>query len=449
MVFSNSVLRDKNLATERSKTNLLAGVFCYLCISFSGVMWAQENPPKTYQDVDTQALQALIESHEDLVLIDVRTPIELATLGGTIDGGYRNYNVSRGWLELQIEDYVPDKNTPIVAICGIAARSPLAAKTLTELGYTNVYNYSDGFFKWRDAGLPVRLDDKNPGSMLYSKPIKVADGIWSAIGATAPPTYENSGHNNNLSFIVTTEGVVVINAGDNYLLAQVLHAEIKKLTDQPVKYVVLENGQGHAMLGSNYWQEQGATVIAHEDASREIEEHGAAVIERMRTRQRDKSMGTELTTPDITFSEKHIIALGGQQIEVINLGPAHSPGDIVVWLPERQIVIAGDIAFHQRLLPVFEHTDTAAWIETWAQFAALDAKIIVPGHGEPTTIDEVQKYTRDYLRYLRNAIGELIEDDGTLEEAYEIDQSAYAHLHTFDELAKRNAGRVFEAMEFE
>lgn len=410
---------------------------------------ALEDTVKAYENVDTEALQSLIKANKDLVLIDVRTPDELATLGGTIDAGFRSYNLNRGWLEFRIADLVPDKNTPVVMFCGISARSPLAAKTMTEMGYTNVYNYSDGFFKWRDAGLPVRLSDKNPGSMLFSKPVEVAEGIWSAIGATAPPSNENSGHNNNLSFIITGEGVVVINAGANYLLAQALHNEIKQHTDQPVKFVTLENGQGHAMLGSNYWKEQGAIIIAQEDTDHEIETQGHAALKNMMDRQRDKGMGTKLTRPDITFADKHIIELGGERIELLNLGPAHSPGDIVVWLPERKVVIAGDIAFHQRLLPVFEHTDTAAWIKTWDKFAALGATIIVPGHGEPTTIDEVTKYTYGYLKYLRAAVRKLLDKDGTLQEAYEIDQSAYAHLDTFDELAKRNAGRVFQAMEFE
>ena len=99
-------------------------------------------------------------------------------------------------------------------------RSPLAAAALSRLGYTDVYNYPGGYFAWRDAGLPVDSADKAPDSILYDKPREVADGVWSAVGATAPPTYENSGHNNNLSFIVTDEGVLVVNAGDNYLLAR-------------------------------------------------------------------------------------------------------------------------------------------------------------------------------------------------------------------------------------
>jgi glyoxylase-like metal-dependent hydrolase (beta-lactamase superfamily II) len=285
--------------------------------------------------------------------------------------------------------------------------------------------------------------------MLYRLPVEVIDGVWSAIGATAPPSFENSGHNNNLSFIVTGEGVVVVNAGDNYLLAQSLHREIKKITDQPVKTVVLENGQGHAMLGSNYWQEQGAVVIAHQDTLHEIEEYGHDVIDIMRQRNRDKAMGTELTRPDVTFEDKYIIGLGDQRIELLRLGPTHSPGDIVVWLPERKLVISGDMAFHERLLPVFEHTDTAAWIETWDLFAALGAEVVIPGHGGPTTMDEVTRYTVDYLRYMRGQVAKVLDDGGTLQDAYFIDQRAYSHLDTFDELARLNAGRIYRAMEFE
>ena len=88
------------------------------------------------------------------------------------------------------------------------------------------------------------IADQYPGSLLYSKPVEFIPGVFSAIGATAPPTYENAGHNNNLSFIVTDEGVVVINGGASYELAEALHAEIKVVTDQPVKLVFNENGHG-------------------------------------------------------------------------------------------------------------------------------------------------------------------------------------------------------------
>jgi glyoxylase-like metal-dependent hydrolase (beta-lactamase superfamily II)/rhodanese-related sulfurtransferase len=400
------------------------------------------------RNISTAELQAQLDQRPDTVLIDVRTPREIHLLGGSIDAP-RSLNIVRGWLEFRVQDRVPDPDTPVVVYCGVNQRSPLAADTLTRLGYRDVMNYADGFFAWRDSGLPVESIDKALDTMLYSRPRQVADGVWSAIGATEPPSYENSGHNNNLSFIVTDDGVVVVNAGDNYLLARALHEEIKQVTDRPVRYVVLENGQGHAAMGSAYWKEQGATIIAHVDARAELEGRGQQILERVLQRSRDKGMGTRLVLPDETFDDSRVIELGGKRIELLHLGPAHSPGDISVWLPQQKIVIAGDIAFHERLLPVFEGTDTGAWLETWARFAALGAEIVVPGHGGPTDMAEVTRYTRDYLAYMREQIGALIEAGAGLEDAGKVDQSAYAHLDTYDELARLNAGMIFRAMEFE
>lgn len=406
-------------------------------------------PAVSINNLDTQSFLDLIEQQPDLVVMDVRLPEELATLGGSIDSGRRDVVLSRGWLEFRVGEVIRDFDTPIVVYCGTNLRSPLAAETLQRMGYTQVWNYADGFFAWRDAGLAVRLTDQAVGTMLYRNPVEVMPGIYTATGATAPATYENSGHNNNLSFIVTTEGVVVVNASDNALLAESLHREIRKLTDQPVRYVILENGQGHAMLGTDYWQQQGAIVIAHEDAAYEIEDRGEGILERMRIRNRDKAMGTEFSLPDETFQDERILELGGRRIEILHLGPTHSPGDVVVWLPEEKLVIAGDVAFHQRLLPVFEDTDTAGWVDTWPAFEALGATVVIPGHGEPTTISEVRRWTLDYLVYMRGEVGQILDDGGSLIDAYKIDQRGFRHLDTYDELAGLNADRIYRAMEFE
>ena len=401
------------------------------------------------RNLNTKAFQALIKDSSDLVVIDVRMPEELALLGGSIDSGRRDLVLNRGWLEFRIGDVVPDLQTPIVVYCGINERSPLAARTLEKLGYSNVWNYADGVFEWQSAGLPMTLTDEAVGTMLFRKPVEVVPGVYSAIGATAPPSYENSGHNNNLSFIITDEGVVVVNASDNALLAEALHQEIKQLTDQPVRYVVLENGQGHAMLGTDYWQQQEATVIAHADAAMEIEERGEGILGRMQTRNRDKAMGTRLSLPDETFEDSLTLELGGTTIELLHLGPAHSPGDIVVWLPQRELVISGDMAFHQRMLPIFEDTDISGWLATWPVFAELRAKVVIPGHGEATDMAEVTRYTRDYLQFLRDEVSRILNEGGSLIDAYAIDQSPYKHLDTFDELSGLNADRMYRFMEFE
>ncbi len=410
---------------------------------------AIETANKSINNINTVELQALLKKNPKVELIDVRTANEVDFIGGSIDAD-EHVNIPRGWLEFDVASHVKTKDTPIVVYCGTNQRSPLAARTLMELGYTNVKNYADGYNKWQAQKLPINATDKAPESMLYSLPIQVKDNVYSAIGATAPATYANSGHNNNLSFIVTKAGVLVFNASDNYLLAQALHTEIKKITDQPVKYVVLENAQGHAMLGTNYWQAQGATVIAHVEALEEMKAHHDQIIERMQRGRRDKSQYTVFAYPDKTFEDKMVIELGVEHIELLRLGPAHSPGDISLWLPEKKLMISGDVAFRQRLLPVMEHTDTAGWIKTWDAFEALKPEIVIPGHGAPTSdINELKKYTKDYLVYMREQVAEILDNDGSEQEAYKIDQSAYSHLDTFNELALQNAGRIFRAMEFE
>ena len=397
--------------------------------------------------LDTAGVLAQLKTRPSTVVIDVRSPSEL-NMTGYIDAP-RFFNIDRGLLEYQIEARVPDKTTPIIVYCGVSQRSPLAADTLTRLGYKNVKNYRDGYFNWKRAGLPIQHHDKAPDSFLYDLPQEIIPGVWSAIGATAPGTYENSGHNNNLSFIITEDGVLVVNAGDNYLLAQSLHEEIKKRTNQPVKYVVLENSQGHAMLGSKYWQEQGATIIAQRDTAAYMEKTGYDALAGMRARARDKAFKTEFVMPGKIYDDKLELKMGSWNLQILHLGPSHSHGDTMVWIPEKKLVIAGDTAFHIRMLPIFEDTDTAQWIKTWDKFEALGAQIVVPGHGGPTDMATVRKWTRDYLVHLRQKVAEVIKNGGSLDDAYNVDQSAYLHLHTADQLARSNAGRVYRAMELE
>jgi len=307
------------------------------------------------------------------------------------------------------------------------------------------------FWSWNSVVLASEdIKDKYPQSELYNKPIEVIPNVFSAIGATAPPTYENSGHNNNLSFVITTDGVVVINSGASVRLASALHEEIKTITDQPVKLVINENGQGHAVLGNLYWSQLGIDILAHEDAIHEIEENSYTILERMKSYNRDKAVGTEVVIPNKSFSEKIIFNLGGLEFHVLHLGPAHGPGDTQVWLPQLSLMIAGDMAFHERMLPIFENTCTKCWLETWdKKFAPLNATYVIPGHGHPTNMAQVTRFTRNYLLDLRAKVSEVLDNGGDLAEAFYVDQERWRSLDTFEELAKRNAGRVFEEMEFE
>jgi glyoxylase-like metal-dependent hydrolase (beta-lactamase superfamily II) len=294
------------------------------------------------------------------------------------------------------------------------------------------------------------IADQYPQSELYSKPVEVIPHVFSAIGATAPPTYENSGHNNNLSFVITGDGVVVINGGASARLAAALHEEIKAVTDQPVKLVISENGQGHAMLGNSYWADLGVDILMHVDAAHEVEENGDFILQGMERYNRDKAEGTRVVMPTITFEQNYEVVMGDVTFKITHLGPSHGPGDTQVYIPQWSMMIAGDIAFHERMLPIFEDTCTSCWLLTWEEyFAPINATYVIPGHGHPTNMAQVTRYTYDYLTDLRAKIGAHIDEGGDLAGAYYVDQERWRNLDTFEELATKNAGRVFEEMEWE
>jgi glyoxylase-like metal-dependent hydrolase (beta-lactamase superfamily II) len=292
--------------------------------------------------------------------------------------------------------------------------------------------------------------DNYPESLLYNKPIKIADNVYSAIGATQPYTYANAGHNNNLSFVIGEKSVLVVNGSSSYLLAKALHDEIKKITAKPVSHVVDENGQLHAVLGNNYWKEQGATLIAHVDAEKEVKTHGAEELVRMKAFNKERGDKTALVPFDKTFDKEMSIDLGGLTAKLMYFGQSHSAGDISVYIPERNVLLAGDIAFHQRMMPIFEETSTKAWLNTWKDFAPFAKdKILVPGHGVPTDFATIDKTTRGYLEFLHAEVRKLLKAGGTLADTNKIDQSAYRHLHTYEELSATNAMRVFTELEME
>ncbi len=110
------------------------------------------NVRKTTKEVALDALKARLEAKEPLVLLDVREKEEYRA--GFIPGAV---SIPRGFLEIQVEGKLPDKNATIVAYCAGGTRSALAAKTLAELGYTKVETANPGFTRWKDLGYPVEL----------------------------------------------------------------------------------------------------------------------------------------------------------------------------------------------------------------------------------------------------------------------------------------------------
>ena len=120
----------------------------------SGTQLQQQAEKKT-TTINTTALKKMLDDELDMVLIDIRTAEEIQNMDGKIDAA-QNVNIPRGWLEFRVQRVALDKDVPIVVYCGGGLRSPLAAETLQNMGYSNVKNYAEGFFGWKKAALPIK-----------------------------------------------------------------------------------------------------------------------------------------------------------------------------------------------------------------------------------------------------------------------------------------------------
>lgn len=402
---------------------------------------------KEVQLINTQQLVQLLKEKPNTRIIDVRTKQDMVKQGGRIFANKVSL-IPRDKLEFMITNTVTPDETFIVH-CYTGNISLLATKALQDMGYKNVLWYKDSFKGWNEAGLETRSPDRYAESMLYNKIEKVSENIYASIGEMGPGTYENSGHNNNLAFVIGKDSVAVWNASSTYLLARSFHEEIKKITDKPVKYVIVENSQQHAAGGSNYWKEQGAKIVAQELSAELMVKKADKYNERGHRVYKDKYLGTVPTTADITFKDSYKIDLGGKVIEAKYFGHAHEHDDITLWIEDEKTLFAGDIGFHQRLLPIFKITDTQNWLKILNEdLPKLDIQKVIPGHGDTTTMKNVRRDTTAYLEYLRAEITRIMED-GDMNDAYKIDMSQYEHMDAYELLGKQNIARLWGQMEFE
>jgi glyoxylase-like metal-dependent hydrolase (beta-lactamase superfamily II) len=285
---------------------------------------------------------------------------------------------------------------------------------------------------------------------LTFEPLKVAPDVYAFIGDTAGRTYKNEGMNANTGFIVTTAGVVVVDSGSTYLVAKAMHSAIRRVTSQPVKYVINTGGQDHRWLGNGYFAEQGAQIIASRPAVADMQERGAGQIEGLRSELKEKIRNTVPVYPTRLFDKTDTLKLGASEIQVIHFEGGHTIGDSVVWLPQSRVLFSGDLVYVDRLLGVFSFSNSKNWLASFKEMEKLNPKVIVPGHGNVCGLTKARAQTRDYLLLLRNHMQQALDRGVDLQSAIDtLNQSAFRHLANWESLKGGNASRVYLEMEAE
>jgi glyoxylase-like metal-dependent hydrolase (beta-lactamase superfamily II) len=280
----------------------------------------------------------------------------------------------------------------------------------------------------------------------------VAEGVYAAIGETGPRTPANGGLNANLGLVVTPEGAVLIDSGPSAQVAQAIAAAVRQVTAQPVRWVVNTGDQDHRWLGNGYFAERGAVVIAHAGARADMSNRGNDQLQALRNEVGPAAVeGTVPTLPTKWLQgEDERLVLGGVVFEFKHRGGAHTPGDMLVWLPQRQVLFSGDIVFVDRMLGVLPVSNTKRWLASFDALEALQPRIVVPGHGGVTDLATAKSDTQAVLIALRREMKAAVDQGVDLETAVKrFDGRPFARLRNAAELLPGNLNRTYLEVERE
>lgn len=227
---------------------------------------------------------------------------------------------------------------------------------------------------------PARIEEVSAGIYAYVQP----DGSWCL---------------NNPAFIAGSSGVTCVDACATEQRSRELLAAIGRTTERPVQTLVnthhhLDHTFGNFVFGPE------VTIVGHTQCREEILETADEIVERASQMFPGVDWGAvEIVAPTLTLDQTLTIYVDALRLELIPLAPAHTTNDVAVWIPERRVLIAGDLLFNGGT-PFAVFGSVAGWLESLETLRTFGAEVIVPGHGDvcdARVIDDVA----DYLQFVQ------------------------------------------------
>jgi glyoxylase-like metal-dependent hydrolase (beta-lactamase superfamily II) len=309
------------------------------------------------------------------------------------------------------------------------------------------------FLAWALLSAAFLAGANDPGGSLPPiQPQAIAPRTFFVQGLPGVASAENRGFNSNAAFVVTDEGVVVIDALGTPALGQALLSAIRHVTSKPVRRVIVTHYHADHFYGLKAFKDAGAEIWAHRAALDYLD--GGEGQRRLAQRANDLFPWVDANMPlvraDRWLDKDEGFTLGGVRFDVAYMGPAHSPEDLIVSLPREGVIFSGDILYGGRI-PFVGEADSKRWLETTAKLLALKPRLLVPGHGAFSRDPSKDLLlTREYITYLREVMGKAVSDFTPFEEAYaKADWSRFASVPAFDAANRINAYGQYLVMERE
>jgi cyclase len=247
--------------------------------------------------------------------------------------------------------------------------------------------------------VPPPRDSKYPTPSAWKAEVReLAPGVFAFLQAGGPGA--DNASVSNAGFVVGDDGVMVIDTLTAPLHTKALIAAIRKVTDKPFRHVVITHSHPDHYYGNQYFE--GAEIISHpyvrDEILREIRAGGPALW----PKRAGWAEGTEprkIVPPTTTFEGKMTYHYGNTVVELLQIVPAHTYGDTIVYLPQHGVLWLGDIAFFN-VAPWLQNAHPTQWIETCRTLESMYVQAIVPGHGPLGGKAELAEM-RGYLELLK------------------------------------------------
>ena len=228
---------------------------------------------------------------------------------------------------------------------------------------------------------------------------KVADDVYAFIGKL---------NDANALVVVTSQGVVVVDTGNNPPETRILQQFIRSVTQQPVRYVIITQNHGDHTSGTPLFAPP-ATVIVHDRVAKDWASWKPHQVKSWRMRFRERADTLKNVHPldnVVTFSERMTLKLGGKTIELLYVDDPYNPGDIAVWLPQSGVLHAGFVGYidrHPDIRPDYSHGTTWGMLKQLEVVSALRPKVMIPAHGPLGDVKDLHALT-DYLLLARQKV---------------------------------------------
>jgi glyoxylase-like metal-dependent hydrolase (beta-lactamase superfamily II) len=253
--------------------------------------------------------------------------------------------------------------------------------------------------------------------------------------------------------IVGDDAVMVLDTRATPALAQDLIARVRRVTDKPIRYVVLTHYHAVRVLGASAY---GAPFVVASEGTRDlIEERGAADFksEVQRFPRLFQSVETVpgLTWPNVVFKDRLTVMLGRVEVQLLHLGAGHTAGDTVAWLPKDRVLFAGDLV-ENGATPYAGDAHLEEWPRTLARLRALKPRMLVPGRGPalktPAEVERAiagtQAFVETLLRSAKRSLRARRDLKATFDAARRALEPRYGHWGIFEHCLPFDVSRAYD-----